>query len=1035
MNRANENHVFKPNYRQSWVLVLSLLVILHTSLYAQIIQFQTTAGGIDIDKGQYVHPTYDGGYIMIGTTRSFPGSQQDNIWLVKFDQFGNIEWSRYNGDSFFEEGHCVQEYDENGNGRPDGYVYTGSYSSHSSGDRDFYIVKTDLKGVPLWSRTFGGSSEETGYFVQQTSDGGFIASGKTRSFGLPFTAGSSIIFGNMLILKVDANGDFEWASVISSSDTPPDISYEIRENSSGNFVLTGGIGGEHGAGDKDVVVCELASNGSLLWTRTYGGAGFDEGMSIREARDNFGLPDGYIVAGSTESFGAGKSDVYLLRLNTNGTVRWNRVFGGSDDDYGTSITQTSGGAFVAVGRTQSFGFGNYDVYAVKVDASGTLINAWAYGGIGNDQGFSIEETSDLGYAIGGFSFSFGRGSNDFYLIKTNSSGSSGCNETSNFTTSVNQGVVEASTNACWSILQLKCQGNFENSWPTETTANVLCLDRSCSAASVQFQHVYGESPFEPTVIEEAHSVEQTSDGAYILGGFYHDVSTNLDFYACKTDPAGFLVSGTVFQNRYWPGAGVNTSNDFAESIVETSDGGYLITGSTDYCQNQVYGWVVKTNMAGIPLMSAIMKTGSDDHLLWRGQECLDPGSGQPDGFICVGHTIQPPLKTYVVRLNANLSRRWEFFYSTATSDILGTYIQQTDDDNDGIMDDGFIVTGTGNTPFLLKIDNSGIPEWGGNLVNYSDGVSSIWCVQQTIGNGCIKDGYILVGQRTSDYYLLSTDRDGTPIWSKQLDFSQQTDVAHSVRQANDLGFVITGIGGPNMWSLKTGLDGSVEFSRRFGGLDDDGAYEVALTNDGGFAFGGFFDIAPNRDAYLVKTDCKLTATDPCYDFFAPPTEIVLSPTTTAVAVVATPVVSVTPVDVSFGAVIGDEEKCGTGLIDNGGSTGLAPELRANDSTESLTATSVEDIGQNLKPGNFDLYPNPLRRGSLLQVHYPHETRPQLILSVTDMLGKSIYQSTLEDATSGAAHAISTVGWSAGSYTVSITTPTGEQLGRMLIVVE
>jgi hypothetical protein len=158
-------------------------------------------------------------------------------------------------------------------------------------------------------------------------------------------------------------------------------------------------------------------NPDTLWTRTYGGSNDDYAWSVEQTADG-----GYIVAGSTNSFGAGDFDCYLVKTNSQGDTLWTRTYGGSDDDRATSIQQTADGGYIVAGFTLSFGAGSGDFYLVKTNSLGDTLWTRTYGGSSDDKGFSVQRTADGGYIVAGFTLSFGAGGYDFYLVKTNSQG-------------------------------------------------------------------------------------------------------------------------------------------------------------------------------------------------------------------------------------------------------------------------------------------------------------------------------------------------------------------------------------------------------------------------------------------------------------------------------------------------------------------------------------------------------------------------------------------------------------------------------------
>jgi len=287
-----------------------------------------------------------------------------------------------------------------------GYAIAGFTISFGAGSGDFYVVKLDANGNFQWTKTIGGPASEEGNSLIQTSDGGYAIAGYTTSFG----AGHLDVY----VVKLDANGNLQWTKTIGGKKE--EAGFSLIQTSDGGYAITG-FTESFGAGNWDVYVVKLDANGNLQWTKTIGGKGNEEGFSLIQTSDG-----GYAIAGYTDSFGAGGEDVYVVKLDANGNLQWTRTIGGKGWDAGISLIQTSDGGYAIAGHTKSFGAGEWDVYVVKLDAKGNLQWTKTIGGPGNEKGFSLIQTSDGGYAIAGHTESFGAGEWDVYVVKLDANG-------------------------------------------------------------------------------------------------------------------------------------------------------------------------------------------------------------------------------------------------------------------------------------------------------------------------------------------------------------------------------------------------------------------------------------------------------------------------------------------------------------------------------------------------------------------------------------------------------------------------------------
>ncbi len=381
------------------------------------IEWQKSFGGSSEDAASSAKQTPDGGYIVIGSTYSNDGDVGLNhgildIWIIKLNSERNIEWKKILGGSSYDDGTSIEL-------TPDGGYIASCRTSSNDGDvtnshggEDYWIIKLNSSGIIQWQKILGGSGNDGAYSIKPTSDGGYIVTGISDS-------NDGDVSGNhgswdYWVVKLNGTGVIQWQKSLGGSGSEY-ASYSIQQTSDGGYIVSGytdsndgNVSGNHG--DLDYWVVKLDSNGAIQWQKSLGGSNVDYATSIAQTSEG-----GYIVAGYSFSNDGdvsgnhGQSDYWVVKLNGSGNIEWQKSLGGSDYDYAYSIRQTHDGGYIIAGGTNSYdgdvsgNHGDDDAWIVKLNSSGDLQWQYCLGGSQYDGASSIDQTFDDGYIIAGFS--------------------------------------------------------------------------------------------------------------------------------------------------------------------------------------------------------------------------------------------------------------------------------------------------------------------------------------------------------------------------------------------------------------------------------------------------------------------------------------------------------------------------------------------------------------------------------------------------------------------------------------------------------
>jgi predicted secreted protein len=364
-----------------------------------------TYGGANAEgmPGTFGHNSYpnviqasDGGFLITGDTCSY-GAGHNDAYLVKTDANGEMQWNKTYGGPMNESAYVLCQTSDGG------YAIMCTTTSFGAGGKDAWLLKIDAVGNLQWNKTYGDAGDNDGWMVFQTADGGYALSCDTNSFG----AGGY----DAWLIKTDASGNMQWNKTYGG--TGADYPTDLILTADGGYLLPimsmsfGGIKGW---------LVKTDSSGNMLWNKTYSvGTSSSSFLAGIQTADG-----GYALTGVV--FSGAKYDAWFVKTDSSGNMLWNRTYVGTGDGQPWVPVQMDDGGYAIVGMTSSFGAGGQDGWLFRTDSSGNMLWNKTYGGAGMDFLDNIIRTSDGSFVLAGYTDSFGAGSTDLWLIKTDESG-------------------------------------------------------------------------------------------------------------------------------------------------------------------------------------------------------------------------------------------------------------------------------------------------------------------------------------------------------------------------------------------------------------------------------------------------------------------------------------------------------------------------------------------------------------------------------------------------------------------------------------
>jgi gliding motility-associated-like protein len=409
--------------RKLSAILIFCFLFCHTNFsfsQAPIVEWQKCLGSDNGDYARSVWPTTDGGYIIAGYTESNGGDvigyhgnlYINDIWIVKLNSTGAIQWQKCLGGIYQEDGADIRQ-------TPDGgYIVAGSSASPdcqgaiSHYGLDYWVVKLSPAGDIQWQKKLGGNKNEYAYSIDLTNDGGYVIAGHSESTDGDVTGNHGS--RDYWVVKLDGIGNLQWQKSLGGSGD--EEAYSVRATGDGGCIVAGltdsndgDVSGNHGK--RDYWIVKLDNTGALQWQKALGGSAFDEAWSIQIT------PDGYIVAGTSssndgdvsgnhQSLGA-FSDGWVVKLNTTGTIQWQKCYGGSFNERINYVQLTSDGGYVVTGLAESSdgdvpcNAGVDDVWVFKINSTGNLEWKKTLGGRIFDEASCVQPLTDGNYILVG----------------------------------------------------------------------------------------------------------------------------------------------------------------------------------------------------------------------------------------------------------------------------------------------------------------------------------------------------------------------------------------------------------------------------------------------------------------------------------------------------------------------------------------------------------------------------------------------------------------------------------------------------------
>jgi hypothetical protein len=360
-------------------------------------------GGKAYDSVRAIAGVAEGGYVMTGMSTSFgPGNIE--AYLLRIDENGRMKWQKTFGGPGDNRAFSVAETADRG------FAMCGYTDSYGRGNKDAYLIKTDKDGKIQWQATYGGVGNDEAMSLNVLADGGFILVGDTDSF-------SGKNETELYLVRADSTGKEVWSRTYKNGTGRLAFGTSVKTLPDGGFIISGRTSPPAGSGMNGYVL-RVDADGKKLWSRTFGAKGYTSFQDLVVAQDG-----GYACVGQKDDASKGnKPAVYLAGLDVKGNTNFEKTFGGSSIDIGQAIVQDKHGNYIICGTTDSFGNGSTDILLIKADAQGNSVWMTTFGGRKDEYGAGVVLAPDEDYVAAGWTGTYGQGEYDAFAVKVDGKG-------------------------------------------------------------------------------------------------------------------------------------------------------------------------------------------------------------------------------------------------------------------------------------------------------------------------------------------------------------------------------------------------------------------------------------------------------------------------------------------------------------------------------------------------------------------------------------------------------------------------------------